>query len=292
MWTRPVINKFVAAGLLAAALAAAPAARADTGIVPPEVGEDGSLSWDVPPRYQMMTGSVVVVVATALVNLGCDWAALFVIWFFGFFRRGVVAGRDLAPRLLSAAAETSVRVDETFHNMNYRRIEGETDWRPKAGVIELTADKAGRATAASAGLVAVEVGRALQDRRGYPPVAVERRLGPFANVAGHIWIFPFFAAAVIGSIFRTGWSTPVADTLWGLGGGMIGLLFLYAAVRAVLDVDAARRGMAAVRSSQTLAPAAADRVRVFLVILLALSVIGLVVTALNIFRPTARGSRG
>jgi Zn-dependent membrane protease YugP len=161
-------------------------------------------------------------------------------------RRGP-KGSELASRLLAAAGEGGVAVETSILDSDFRRSFGAIDYQPDTGVLELTKDKARGNTYSSAGLVTLEVGRALQYRSRFPLLFVQRVMAPFANFAGFTWIWPGVATNFVPMYFEEATAATVENGLYLASAAMLGLLLLYVVLRVPLELDGARRGVAALR---------------------------------------------
>ena len=93
-------------------------------------------------------------------------------------------------------------VETSILDSDFRRSFGAIDYQTETGVLELTKDKARGATYSSAGLVAMEVGRALQYRSRFPLLFVQRVMSPFVNFAGYAWIWPGAATGFVPMYFE------------------------------------------------------------------------------------------
>jgi Zn-dependent membrane protease YugP len=209
-----------------------------------------------------------------------------IIWLFRFGGRHGPVGSELAARMLAAAGEEGVTIDDTPLGSGFRRSFGEIDYRPDTGVLELTADKATGRSISSAGLITLEVGRALQHRRGFPLVYVRRVTAPVANFAGFVWIWPAFLANFLPVILPADTAAVVQSFLYMASTALVGLLLLYMLLTVPLDLDAARRGVAAMKRARAFTPGEALAIRVFLGIVLALTLSATALVALNVFRAT------
>ncbi len=202
-------------------------------------------------------------------------------------RRGP-AGRELAARILAAAGEAGVKVDETVLDSGFRLSFGQIDYQPQTGVLELTEDKARRASLSSAGLVTLEVGRALQYRRGFFLVYVQRAMAPFVNVAGFAWVWPGVGANVLPLLLPRFVTPQIAGLLYWASAAMLGLVGFYVLLKIPLELDAAARGARAMAAAGAFSTAEEVAIYIFLAVILGLTLLGTLIIALNIFRSTVR----
>ncbi len=244
------------------------------------------------PEFYVIAGGVIF---TVLVIWWSGWlsarAINVVVRVFRLGGRHGPSGAALAAKMLAAAGEAGVEVDESIMDSSFRRAFGNIDYQPGSGVLELTEDKARGATISSAGLVVMEVGRALQYRRRFPLVYVQRVMAPFVNFAGFAWIWPGVAANLV-PIFLKGPNGPTLEHyLYAASTAMVGLIFLFLLMRVPLELDAARRGVAAMKGAGVFSFGEAWAIRIFLAAVLAITIVATLLVALNIFRSTVRGSK-
>jgi Zn-dependent membrane protease YugP len=253
------------------------------------------LTYDIPEHYWVVGGLVFLLVATFLSEWLTAGAINLIIMLFRLGEKRGPVGRDLAKRMLRAAGETRVRVGETAMDTGFRLTFGDIDYRPKKGSLELTGDKASGASIASAGLVTLEVGRALQYRRGFPLVYVQRTVSPFVNIAGYAWILPTVAAGVLPS-FDVGVFGPrvasaipwVVWVLYTITAILLGTIGFYLLLKIPIDLDAARRGVSAMKSARVFTFGEALMIRIFLGIILSLTAVATFIVALNFLKGTVR----
>jgi Zn-dependent membrane protease YugP len=184
-----------------------------------------------------------------------------------------------------------VAVETSILDSDFRRSFGAFDYQPESGVLELTKDKARGATYSSAGLVTLEVGRALQYRSRFPLLFVQRVMAPFANFAGFTWIWPGVATNFVPMYFEEATAATVENGLYLASAAMLGLLLLYVVLRVPLELDGARRGVAALRRARVFSLGEGLVIRIFLGLILALTLFATVLVALNLFRATAPGKK-
>jgi len=200
-------------------------------------------------------------------------------------------GSELASRLLAAAGEAGVPIEASPLDSDFRRSFGAIDYQTETGVLELTNDKARGATYSSAGLVTMEVGRALQYRSRFPLLFVQRVISPFVNFAGFAWIWPAAAANFVPLVLRGPEAATVESVLYTATGAMAGLLVLFALLKVPLELDAARRGVAALRRARVFSGGEGFWIRIFLGVILAISAGTILLAAFNVFRTAVRTKR-
>ena len=90
-------------------------------------------------------------------------------------------GSQIARRLLDQAGLQSIPIEVVGGKMS-------DHYDPRKHVLRLSAEVAGRATVASVGIAAHEVGHAIQHANGYAPLTVRDAIVPVVNVASQLAI--------------------------------------------------------------------------------------------------------
>ena len=90
-------------------------------------------------------------------------------------------GSQIARRLLDQAGLQSIPIEVVGGKMS-------DHYDPRKHVLRLSAEVAGRATVASVGIAAHEVGHAIQPANGYAPLTVRDAIVPVVNVASQLAI--------------------------------------------------------------------------------------------------------
>lgn len=90
-------------------------------------------------------------------------------------------GSQIARRLLDQASLQSIPIEVVGGKMS-------DHYDPRKHVLRLSAEVAGRATVASVGIAAHEVGHAIQHANGYAPLTVRDAIVPVVNVASQLAI--------------------------------------------------------------------------------------------------------
>jgi len=151
-------------------------------------------------------------------------------------------GSQLAQMMFSAVGETNIKIDETTLDSGFRMAFNEIDYRPDRNVLELTKDKAKRSNISSAGLVVLEVGRALQYKSGSVLVTIKKIMTPFVNFAGFSWILPVIGSFIIPPFVIEEYSHSIGYILYIITASLFGILGLYILLKIPLELDAYRRG--------------------------------------------------
>ncbi|UCE27250.1 MAG: zinc metallopeptidase [Candidatus Coatesbacteria bacterium] len=249
-------------------------------------------SYDV-PEYYWVIGGVVFVIAGVFVS---EWLAVgavnMAVRLFRLGGKHGPVGRELAAKMLAAVGERRIKIDETTLDTDFRLTSGGMDYQPDTGTLELTEDKAGGASYAGAGLIVLEVGRALQFRSGFPLLFVRRAVAPFVNFAGFAWFVPTLAAGILPA-FELGELGPyvtaapyLSPVLYTITAAMLGLLGFYMLLKIPIDLDAARRGVAAMKRARVFSAGEALTIRIFLGIVLAFTTVATLIVALNFLKGT------
>ncbi|MCP4230824.1 MAG: hypothetical protein GY771_11870, partial [bacterium] len=149
-------------------------------------------SIDIPQQY-IYVGGIFLLMGSFWLSEWLSQGAIFlVIRLFRVGRKHGPVGRELARQMLEAAGERGIILDESFQDSTNRIQFEDMDYQPETGTLWLTEDKAKGRNYASAGQVALEVGRALQCRDDFILSRIKRFFSPIANFAGFAWIWPFF----------------------------------------------------------------------------------------------------
>jgi Zn-dependent membrane protease YugP len=252
-------------------------------------------AYDVPEHYWVI-GGVVLVLAAAFLS---EWLAVgavnLAVRLFRLGGKHGPVGRELAAKMLKAVGEPRVGVDETTLDTDFRLAFGDIDYQPDTGTLELTEDKAAGASYASAGLVVLEVGRALQFRCGFPLLFVRRVAAPFVNFAGFAWFVPTLAAGILPAFelgefgpYVTAIAPLITPILYTITAALLGLLGFYVLLKIPIDLDAARRGVGAMKRARVFSAGEALTIRVFLGIILAFTTVATLIIALNFLKGTVR----
>lgn len=252
-------------------------------------------AYDVPEHYWVIGGVILVAAAVFLSEWLAVGAVNLAIRLFRLGGKHGPVGRELAAKMLKAVGETRVGVNETPLDTDFRLTFGDIDYRPDKGTLELTEDKATGASYASAGLVVLEVGRALQFRNGFPLLFARRVVAPFVNFAGYAWFLPALAAGILpafelGKLGQTvAAAVPlITPVLYTITAALLGLLGFYMLLKIPIDLDAARRGVTAMKRARVFSADEALTIRVFLGIILTLTTLATLIVALNFLRGTVR----
>jgi Zn-dependent membrane protease YugP len=139
-----------------------------------------------------------------------------------------LTGSQAAQKLLSLNGLNDVRIENTRGQL--------TDhYDPRARVLRLSADVANKTSVASIGIVAHEVGHAVQDNTGYAPMRVRAALVPVANLGSQLG----FILVVVGVIFAG--ASAIFEGLAWVGVALFSAAVLFALVTLPVEYDASNR---------------------------------------------------
>lgn len=139
-----------------------------------------------------------------------------------------MTGYQAAQSLLSAAGLSHVDVEGTRGGGSLS-----DHYDPRGDVLRLSPDVANRASVAAIGIVAHEIGHAMQDQEQYLPLKVRSGLVPAVNIGS--WLGPI--------IFFVGWMFAPSTQLAWIGVLLFGLSALFAIVTLPVELNASRRAM-------------------------------------------------
>lgn len=146
-----------------------------------------------------------------------------------------MTGADVARRLLDANGLRTVNLEGTPGELS-------DHYDPSAKVLRLSQGVAGGSSVAALGIVAHEVGHAVQDATGYSMMRVRSTLVPAAQLGSTLGVWLF----IIGFIVR------ISPLAW-LGFAMFLAAFAFTIVTLPVELDASRRAMAMLSSTRLIA---------------------------------------
>jgi len=142
-----------------------------------------------------------------------------------------ITGYEAARALLSVHGMGDVRIEESKGLL--------TDhYDPRGKVLRFSKDIYGNASVASLGIVAHEVGHALQDQQGYAPMKLRAGLVPVANLGSTLGYVLFILGVIVG----------VAGLVWA-GVALFSLAVLFSLVTLPVELDASRRAKQMLQST-------------------------------------------
>ena len=154
----------------------------------------------------------------------------------------MASGQDAIRHLLNCANLSDLKI---------ANISGElTDnYNPKTKVISLSQSTTSSVSVASLGVVAHEIGHAMQDRDGYPPFKARQAMVPWAKI-GSIAFYPLFIIGLI-LLFITP-QTTIGRVLIYVAAGLYFLSTLFYLITWPVERDASKRALDLLTSSGTL----------------------------------------
>lgn len=247
----------------------------------------GLVGYNVPELYVILGGVALTLVSLWWVEGLSRWIVIIVIRIFRLLGRHGPEGKELAARVLAAAGRGDIGLDESILDSKFRFAFDDIDYQPGRRVLELTQDKAERADFSNAGLVVLEVGRALQHESGSPLVFIRKVLAKPVGFAGFAWIWPGVGANVVPLWLPADKGALVAEILYTVTAILLGLVLLYTLLRIPLELDAARRGVVAMEDAGVFTLGESVTIQIFLAIILCITLATTFVIGLNIFRSMA-----
>ncbi len=243
-------------------------------------------SINLPQQYIVIGGLLLLMASFWLSEWLSQGAILLVIRLFRTGSKRGPVGLELARRMLEAAGESGITLDESFQD-SASRIQFESmDYQPVTGTLWLTEDKANGANFASAGQIALEVGRALQYTDDFLLLRIKRRLSPLANIAGFAWIWPAVGANTLPLLLSEHHYATISYYGYTLTAVLFGFLGMFVLLKIPIGLDAARRGVSAMNRAGVFSASETTVIYFFLGIILCLSLLSSLIIALNFFRFT------
>jgi len=146
-----------------------------------------------------------------------------------------MTGAEVARRLLDSNGLRTVALEGT-------RGELTDHYDPSAKVLRLSQGVAASSSVAALGIVAHEVGHAVQDATGYSMMRVRSTLVPAAQIGSSLGVWLFIIGFVVGI-------SPLAWT----GFGLFLLAFAFTIVTLPVELDASKRAMAMLSGNRLIA---------------------------------------
>jgi hypothetical protein len=148
-----------------------------------------------------------------------------------------ITGAEAAQRLLWSNGLGDVRVEMTKGKL--------TDhYDPRKKALRLSQEVANKSSVAALGIVAHEVGHAVQDNVGYVPLRVRGGLVPVANLGSRLGFLCF----IIGLFLWWGGSALGEWLVW-TGAGLFAAVVLFSLVTLPVEFNASNRGRQMLQSS-------------------------------------------
>ena len=115
---------------------------------------------------------------------------------------------------------------------------------PRVRVLRLSPDVANKASVASLGIVAHEVGHAVQHAKAYAPMQVRSALAPVANIGSNFGFLLVFAGLILANM-----GTAFGLNLAWFGVALFGFAVLFTLVTLPVEFDASARARTMLRST-------------------------------------------
>jgi uncharacterized protein len=146
-----------------------------------------------------------------------------------------MTGADVARRLLDSNGLRMINLEGTPGELS-------DHYDPSAKVLRLSQGVAGSSSVAALGIVAHEVGHAVQDATGYSMMRVRTTLVPVAQLGSTLGVW----------LFIIGFAVSITPLAW-LGFFLFIAAFLFTVVTLPVELDASRRAMAMLSSNHLVA---------------------------------------
>lgn len=146
--------------------------------------------------------------------------------------RSGLSGAETAQRILNAfgIADVAIEPVQTFLGDHYD---------PKHKVLRLSPDVYHGRSLAAVGIAAHEVGHAIQDARGYAPLALRNGLVPMASVGSHLSV-----VLIIIGLVLAGMHIAFGPMIAVAGLGLFGVVVLFQLVNLPVEFNASTRARA------------------------------------------------
>jgi Zn-dependent membrane protease YugP len=251
----------------------------------------GLLGMSIPEHYYIIGGTILFLFSVYLAEWLSKGEIDFIIRLFRIGGNRGPLGKELAKKMVSAAGEEGIKIDESILDSSFRRDFGEIDYQADSGVLELTEDKADGRSYSSAGLVTLEVGRALQHHKGSPLIYARRILTPVVSVCGFIWLYPVIFMNFIPLWFEEPFAGIIDSVLYNVVVAMVGLITLSILLEIPVEIEAVWRGISAMKKAEVFSAGEVWVIRVFLGIILLFMIIANLIIAFNIFKATFKNKK-
>jgi Zn-dependent membrane protease YugP len=153
-----------------------------------------------------------------------------------------LTGGEIASRILADNGITNVRVERIAGDLN-------DHYDPKSKTLRLSDPVYSSNSLAAFGVAAHEVGHAVQDARGYAPLALRSAWVPVANFGGTLSWLVIMAALILG-----GAGTVLGAQLGLLGVALFATTTFFTLITLPVEFDASRRALAALNQGGYLSP--------------------------------------
>jgi hypothetical protein len=149
-----------------------------------------------------------------------------------------MTGTEVAAQLLRANGLDNIKVETTKGKL--------TDhYDPTKKVLRLSADVANSPSVASMGIVAHEVGHAVQDKNGYAPMRIRAVIVPAANIGSNLGYILVFLGLILYTLSSLNFGLTVAY----VGIFLFSLAVIFSLVTLPVEFDASNRARAMLQST-------------------------------------------
>lgn len=166
----------------------------------------------------------------------------------GVINTNGLTGVQAASRLLAYNGLSDVRIEGIRGQLT-------DNYDPRRKVLRLSAGVANKPTVAALGIVAHEIGHAVQDNKGYAPMRVRSAIVPVANLGSRLG-FLLVIAGVILYAFGAAFGAPVA---W-VGVILFAAVVVFALVTLPVEINASNRARQMLRNTGLVTTAEFDGV--------------------------------
>jgi len=149
-----------------------------------------------------------------------------------------MSGTEVANRLLSANGLSNVKVEMTKGRLS-------DHYDPSKKVLRLSSDVANSASVASMGIVAHEVGHAVQDKVGFTFMRIRSAIVPAANLGSNLG----YILVIVGLLLNFLVQFEFGITIAYLGILLFSLAVLFSLVTLPVEIDASNRAKAMLQSN-------------------------------------------
>ncbi len=149
-----------------------------------------------------------------------------------------MTGAEVAVQLLKANGLDNIKVEQTKGKL--------TDhYDPTKKVLRLSADVANSPSVASMGIVAHEVGHAVQDKKAYVPMRIRGAIVPAANIGSNLGYILVFLGLILYALSSLEFGLTVAY----VGIFLFSLAVLFSLVTLPVEFDASNRARAMLQAN-------------------------------------------
>ena len=149
-----------------------------------------------------------------------------------------MTGTEVAAQLLKANGLDNIKIEAAKGKLS-------DHYDPTKKILRLSADVANSPSVASMGIVAHEVGHAVQDKTGYAPMRVRAAIVPAANIGSNLG----YILVILGLILYTLSSLDFGITIAYFGIFLFSLAVIFSLVTLPVEFDASNKARAMLQSN-------------------------------------------